>query len=146
MVIELNLDRSIPEIEADDVRLRQLLHNLVKNSLETLEGEGQISLKTEAIEKSGRSWVEFTVEDSGHGIAPEVEHNLFDPYVTTKTSGSGLGLAIVQKIVDEHGGSVRVGKSRKGGARFSVRLPVSSAANESKTSPEVEPLKTRVMR
>ena len=146
VAIDLRLDRSIPAIEADDVRLRQLVHNLVKNSVETLEGNGQIRLKTQLIEKSGRHWVEFSVEDSGQGIAPEVAHNLFDPYVTTKNSGSGLGLAIVQKIVDEHGGSVRVGKSRKGGAKFTVRLPVSAAANEIKNGSEVEPLKTGVIR
>ncbi len=145
VVIDLELDASLPEIEADDVRLRQLLHNLIKNSLETLEGEGWIRVITELVEASGRNWLELTVEDSGHGIADEVAHNLFDPYVTTKTSGSGLGLAIVQKIIDEHGGSVRVGKATDGGARFTVRLPVFSAANEAGASAEVEPIKSRVM-
>jgi nitrogen fixation/metabolism regulation signal transduction histidine kinase len=144
VVIDLKLDPSVPEIEADDVRLRQLVHNLIKNSLETLEGEGWIRLITEVIETSGRHWLEFSVEDSGHGIAPEVEHSLFDPYVTTKTTGSGLGLAIVQKIVDEHGGSVRVGRAAEGGARFTVRLPVTSAANEANVS-RVEPIKSRMM-
>ena len=70
---------------------------------------------------------------------------LFDPYVTTKTSGSGLGLAIVQKIVDEHGGSVRVGKAVDGGASFTVRLPaVAIAANEAEIE-EAEPMKTNVL-
>ena len=141
--IELELDQALPVIEADDVRLRQLIHNLIKNSLETVEGEGWIALKTEYIEQSDRSWAEISVEDSGKGIAAEVADNLFDPYVTTKTSGSGLGLAIVQKIVDEHGGSVRVENSRRGGAKFTVRLPVSVAANEA--AAPVEPLKTRIM-
>ena len=144
VVIDLKLDPSVPEIEADDVRLRQLIHNLIKNSFETLEGEGWIRLITEVIETSGRRWLEFTVEDSGHGIADEVAHTLFDPYVTTKSSGSGLGLAIVQKIVDEHGGSVRVGKAADGGASFTVRLPLSIVANEAEID-EAEPIKTRMM-
>ncbi|MDH3634100.1 MAG: ATP-binding protein [Gammaproteobacteria bacterium] len=143
--IELELDKSLPVIEADDVRLRQLIHNLIKNSLETIEGEGWIALKTEYIEHPDRSWAEIAVEDSGKGIAAEVAENLFDPYVTTKTSGSGLGLAIVQKIVDEHGGSVRVEESRRGGAKFTVSLPASVAANEATAGASVEPLKTRVM-
>ncbi len=126
--IRLKLDPRLPAFEADDVRLRQLVHNLIKNSLETLEGHGWIELKTGRVEKSGRHWAEFSVTDSGEGIAAEVADNLFDPYVTTKQSGSGLGLAIVQKIVDEHGGSVRVGKSRRGGARFSVRLPLDAVS------------------
>jgi C4-dicarboxylate-specific signal transduction histidine kinase len=132
-------------MEADDVRLRQLVHNLVKNSLETLNGAGRIELKTEYVEKSGRSWMAFMVEDSGNGIAEEVAQNLFDPYVTTKSSGSGLGLAIVQKIVDELGGSVRVDTAEAGGAIFSVLLPVSAAANEAQLSPESSSLKTGVM-
>ncbi|NCF34967.1 MAG: HAMP domain-containing protein [Gammaproteobacteria bacterium] len=144
VVIDLKLDPTVPEIEADDVRLRQLIHNLIKNSLETLHGEGWIRLITEVIETSGRRWLEFTVEDSGHGIADEVAHTLFDPYVTTKSSGSGLGLAIVQKIVDEHGGSVRVGKAADGGASFTVRLPLSIVANEAEID-EAEPIKTRMM-
>ena len=122
--IELSLDPELPMIEADDVRLRQLVHNLIKNSLETLHGEGAIELHSARVEKSGGRWVEFSVSDSGAGIAPEVAENLFEPYVTTKSSGSGLGLAIVQKIVDEHGGRVRVGRGEGGGARFTVRLPV----------------------
>ena len=142
--VDLKLDASLPVIEADDVRLRQLVHNLVKNSLETLDGNGWIRLKTRQVEKSGRDWIEFTVEDSGQGIAPEVAHNLFDPYVTTKNSGSGLGLAIVQKIVDEHGGSVRVDSSN-GGASFTVLLPIASAANEADAGAQVESIKSRMM-
>ena len=145
VAIDLKLDSSVPMMEADDVRLRQLVHNLVKNSLETLNGKGRIELKTECVEKAGRSWMAFTVEDSGSGIAAEVAQNLFDPYVTTKSSGSGLGLAIVQKIVDEHGGSIRVDTAAAGGAIFSVLLPVSAAANEAQASLDPGSLKTGVM-
>jgi nitrogen fixation/metabolism regulation signal transduction histidine kinase len=146
IAINLKLDPSIPEVEVDDVRLRQLVHNLIKNSLETLQGKGWIKLKTASIEKSGRQWIEFTVEDSGKGIADEVALNLFDPYVTTKTSGSGLGLAIVQKIADEHGGSVRVDRAEQGGARFSVLLPLADAALQASSSVRNEPLKSGGMR
>jgi nitrogen fixation/metabolism regulation signal transduction histidine kinase len=146
VTIELKLDASIPEIEVDNVRLRQLVHNLIKNSLETLEGKGWIRLRTACVNKSGRRWLEFTVEDSGKGIAAEVAQNLFEPYVTTKNSGSGLGLAIVQKIVDEHGGSVRVGRARLGGAKFTVLLPLADTLAEADAAAEREPLKTRVMR
>ena len=135
VTIKLELDSSLPEVEADDVRLRQLLHNLVKNSLESLDGKGWIRLQTEQVEESGRRWAELSVADSGRGIADEVADNLFDPYVTTKTTGSGLGLAVVQKIVDEHGGSVRVGKPDEGGALFSVRLPISDIVSNMDDKP-----------
>ncbi len=145
VAINLDLDRAIPAIRADDVRLRQLVHNLIKNSLETLAGNGWISLKTAAVERSGRRWIEFTVEDSGKGIAEEVAQNLFEPYVTTKTSGSGLGLAIVQKIVDEHGGSVKVGSGLEGGARFTVLLPIDANPGETLAGAGVEPVNSRVI-
>ncbi len=144
--IRLELDDSIPEIEVDNVRLRQLVHNLVKNSLETLEGKGWIRLQTACVEKAGRRWIEFKVEDSGEGIAEEVAQNLFEPYVTTKTSGSGLGLAIVQKIVDEHGGSVRVGRASQGGASFTVLLPLVDAANDPGAQHGAGPIKKQVSR
>ncbi len=144
--IHLQLDKSLPAIEADDVRLRQLVHNLIKNSLETLNGEGWIRLITRQLDRDGRDWAEFIVEDSGQGISPEIAHSLFDPYVTTKTTGSGLGLAIVQKIVDEHGGSVRVARAADGGARFTVLLPATSAANEGDGAAVAAPVKTRAGR
>jgi len=128
--IELELEGELPPILADGVRLRQLVHNLVKNSLETIDEKGWIRLQTRCVREHGRQFVEFVVEDSGDGIADEIAENLFEPYVTTKTTGSGLGLAIVQKIVDEHGGVVWVENCESGGAKFIVRLPLLSPVND----------------
>jgi len=128
--IKLALENELPPILADGVRLRQLVHNLVKNSLETIGENGWIRLLTRCVREQGRQFVEFVVEDSGEGIADEIAESLFEPYVTTKTTGSGLGLAIVQKIVDEHGGMVWVEKGEGGGAKFIVRLPLLSPVND----------------
>ena len=127
--IELDLAENLSLILADDMRLRQLVHNLLKNSLEAIAGDGWIRLQTRCVHEQSRESIEFSVEDSGSGIVQEVADNLFDPYVTTKNSGSGLGLAIVQKIVDEHGGIVWVEQAVAGGARFIVRLPLSASSN-----------------
>ncbi|MFT5219756.1 MAG: nitrogen fixation/metabolism regulation signal transduction histidine kinase, partial [Gammaproteobacteria bacterium] len=143
--IELHLESELPLIKADDVRLRQLIHNLVKNSLETIEGEGWIKLHTGIVKDNQGLSVELVVEDSGDGIADEVADNLFEPYVTTKKSGSGLGLAIVQKIVDENNGTVSVSRGEQGGARFSIRLPVDNTAGESQHSQNVAPIKSKVL-
>jgi PAS domain S-box-containing protein len=126
VTIDLDLESSMPLIMADGVRLRQLLHNLVKNSLDTIDTGGSIKISSRCVRELGSQFVELIVEDSGEGIAQEVADNLFEPYVTTKTTGSGLGLAIVKKIVDEHNGIVWVEKSELGGARFTVRLPAIS--------------------
>jgi len=130
VAIELELDGRAIMIMADAVRLRQLVHNLIKNSLETIEADGWIKLQTRSLREFGVQYAELIVEDSGGGIADEVADNLFDPYVTTKTTGSGLGLAIVKKIVDEHNGVVWVEKGSKGGARFIIRLPAISSSSD----------------
>lgn len=130
VTIKLELDGQAILIMADAVRLRQLVHNLIKNSLETIDAVGWIKLQTRVLREFGAQYAELVVEDSGDGIADEVAENLFDPYVTTKTSGSGLGLAIVKKIVDEHNGVVWVEKGEQGGARFIIRIPSISPVNE----------------
>lgn len=143
--IELDLEEPLPAITADSVRLRQLVHNLLKNSMETIAERGWIRLKTRCVREQLRQFVEFSVEDSGEGIAEEIAGSLFDPYVTTKTTGSGLGLAIVQKIVDEHGGVVWAENISQGGARFVVRLPIQlpnkdSSVNDAAVQTESENL------
>ncbi len=130
MLIEVSLDSMKPRILADGVRLRQLVHNLIKNSLETTGVNGWVKLETKCTEYFGQSCVELSVEDNGKGVAADVVDKIFEPYVTTKVKVSGLGLAIVKKIVDEHGGTVWVDNLPKGGARFIVRLPMISESNE----------------
>ena len=130
VAIEMALDSEEPLILADGIRLRQLVHNLIKNSLETISENGWVKLSTKCTTHFGLACVEFSVEDSGKGIALEVADKLFDPYVTTKVKGSGLGLAIVKKIVDEHSGAVWVENSKQGGARFIVRLPLISKSEK----------------
>jgi PAS domain S-box-containing protein len=126
--IRLDMDDKMMMIQADPVRLRQLIHNLLKNALEAVGEQGWVRIATRCMEEYGCHYVELTVEDSGPGVGEEVMDALFEPYVTTKTGGSGLGLAIVKKIVDEHNGLVWVENPPRGGARFIVRLPVVSVA------------------
>ena len=122
--IRLSLDQCMSDMQADPVRIRQLIHNLVKNASEAVDDRGWISLKTVCIEEHGCYYIDFSVEDSGSGIKEEIMDTLFEPYVTAKKTGSGLGLAIVKKIVDEHNGLVWAENSEAGGARFVIRLPV----------------------
>ena len=113
------------EVEADAVQIRQLLHNLIRNAQEAIEGQPdgrvEINLRRTAGKVHG---VELTVADNGPGIDVEVLPRIFEPYVTSKKKGTGLGLAIVRKLVDEQGGSVTAENLPEGGARFVVRLPL----------------------
>ncbi len=123
--IRLSLESALPKIQADPVRLRQLLHNLVKNASESIDQKGWIRITTRSVEEYGCEYIELVIEDSGEGIDESLLDRLFEPYITDKNGGSGLGLAIVRKIVDEHNGMVWAENSPSAGARFIVRLPVS---------------------
>ncbi len=122
---QTRLEAGLPLIDADAGRLRQLLHNLIKNALEATPDSGaRITLSTHSLP----DFVELSVRDHGPGIPREIMAQLFEPYVTTKPKGTGLGLAIVKKIAEEHGGTLSAENPQDGGARLVLRLPVSTAA------------------
>jgi nitrogen fixation/metabolism regulation signal transduction histidine kinase len=127
VTLDVVLDPALPRIVADRGRLRQLLHNLLTNAVEALEGQpvGEISVRTRLTERGGEAVAEVAVEDNGPGFQRDLVGQMFDPYVTTKARGTGLGLAIVRKIVEEHGGHVEAENRGRGGARVRVELPLS---------------------
>jgi len=124
--LKLNLDAHLPEVAADRVRIRQILNNLVTNSLEALEGKvgARIDIQTHVAEDSGQSLAAIVVADNGPGFQRDLIGTVFDPYVTSKPKGTGLGLAIVKKIVEEHGGRIEADNPRTGGARVRILLPL----------------------
>jgi nitrogen fixation/metabolism regulation signal transduction histidine kinase len=130
--IELMSDPTLPMIEADMGRVRQMLHNLIRNAVEALENAeaGRIDVHISACEIDGVDMVQIKVEDNGPGFQAGTVGQIFDPYVTTKPKGTGLGLAIVKKLVEEHVGTIRARNRTDGGAMISVRLPINEAARE----------------
>ena len=110
-------------VEADPIRLRQVLHNLIKNGLEAAGRDGHIIIGSTGGEEEGRDYVEIAVNDDGPGFDPDLIGQVFEPYVTDKTKGTGLGLAIVKRIVVEHGGIIRAENRPDGGGRVVLRLP-----------------------
>lgn len=146
------LDSTMPYIEADINRMRQLLINLVKNALEAMEDQtdGMLTLTTECAKKAACHYVEIKIADNGPGIPQNMLSTLFEPYITSKPKGSGLGLAIVKKIVEEHGGVLWAennpshssnSENLNNGATIFIRLPVISSStqrenNRSTSQPE----------
>ncbi len=128
--LKLLLDPNLPQISADRVRIRQILNNLVTNSLEALEGRvgGRVDIETQAVDDGPKHMAAITVSDNGPGFQRDLIGTVFDPYVTSKPKGTGLGLAIVKKIVEEHGGRIEADNPRTGGARVRILLPLSEAA------------------
>jgi PAS domain S-box-containing protein len=126
---DVALDPAVGNIEADPARVRQVLHNLIRNALEAMRDTAiaRVRVATHWYADGAERGVELRVEDSGPGIPDELMANLFEPYVTTKPRGAGLGLAIVKRIVDEHGGKLWAANCAGGGAGIYVRLPAESA-------------------
>jgi nitrogen fixation/metabolism regulation signal transduction histidine kinase len=130
--MRLDLAADVAGIEADAVRLRQLMHNLIRNACEALEGVsgGVVTVSTRPVEQNGEPYAEIRVQDNGPGIDPDLREQIFEPYVTSKTRGTGLGLAIVRRLVEEHGGSVTAENPPGGGACVTALLPVTQRSRE----------------
>ncbi len=124
--IDCALDPELPVIEADAGRLRQLLHNLIKNADEAHAEEQTVALaiSSQCLRQEACRFVELRIRDRGPGFPEELLDRLFEPYVTDKPRGSGLGLAVVKKIVEEHGGIIWAENGEGGGATITIRLPV----------------------
>ena len=110
--LDVRLAEPLPAIVGDASQLRQVIHNLVQNALDSVadRADGHVTVSTEvARDEAGQPrTVRLKVADNGPGFADKVLKRAFEPYVTTKSRGTGLGLAVVKKIADEHGARVRI--------------------------------------
>jgi nitrogen fixation/metabolism regulation signal transduction histidine kinase len=120
--IMLDLQASRAQINGDATRLRQVLHNLLQNAQDALQGvaEPVIFLSSEM----HKGEIHLRVLDNGSGFSENALSRVFEPYMTTKTKGTGLGLAIVKKIIEEHGGRISVENHAIGGACVNICLPL----------------------
>ncbi len=129
--VRTSLDEFPPLILGDSTRLRQLMHNLIKNAFEAMSDDSgsknQVQITTRCFEISGVPFVSLVVVDDGPGFPDDMLERLFEPYVTTKSTGNGLGLAIVKKIVEEHGGTILAENANERGARIKIRIPLNTA-------------------
>lgn len=125
----LDLEPTLTPIAVDLPRMRQLMHNLIKNALEAQQTQQQAHVKIvtrESIHRAQRM-LDIIISDDGQGFPIESLSRVFEPYVTSKPRGTGLGLAIVKKIVEEHDGTIKAENHPKGGAIVTVQLPFPNA-------------------
>jgi two-component system sensor histidine kinase HydH len=113
-------------IDAESLRLRQVVMNLVLNAIDATPAGGAIVVRCDRLEGERRT-VALTVRDSGRGIAADDLPRIFEPFFTTREQGTGLGLAITRQIVEACGGSIRAQSAAGAGATFVVELPASRA-------------------
>lgn len=121
--IEVERDlSSVPLVKADPSQVKQAVLNLILNAHEAMPKGGRMTV---SVAPEGR-FVKVEVKDSGEGIPEEAIDRIFEPFFSTKKEGTGLGLSLVKRIMEEHGGQVRV-RSRKGeGTAVSLLFPISA--------------------
>jgi PAS domain S-box-containing protein len=125
------------EIEGDEVLLRQVFGNLIRNAAEACQAAGvspRIEIHAQADERTCR----ISVDDNGPGVPEPARAKIFQPFFTTRSRGTGLGLAIVLKLVVTHNGLVSVAESPLGGASFQIVFPLRGAVAETATVEAVE--------
>ena len=127
-------DPSLPPILADEDRIVQVFHNLVRNAIEAMPGGGRLTLVTRLsmnplfakvdLGQGQRSLAEIQIVDEGQGILEATRDKLFTPFFTTKDRGMGLGLALCHRIVEEHKGAIQVTSEPGRGTAVSCFLPI----------------------
>lgn len=117
-----------PTVLLDGGSLRQAILNLVLNAMQVQEQGGRVRVVTGLDDAGGPRPLFLRVEDAGPGVPDEHRGAVFHPYFTTRPGGTGVGLAVSRKVVTEQDGTIEVGVSSLGGARFEVRLPVPGAS------------------
>jgi two-component system sensor kinase FixL len=120
--LRMSLQPALPPVAINRIQIQQVLINLMRNALEAMEASA--APRELGIETGLRDGdVVVAVRDTGPGLAPEVEANLFKPFVSTKERGMGLGLSISRTIIQAHGGQIGAERNPAGGSIFWFTLP-----------------------
>lgn len=117
-----DLEHGMPEIMADPMQLQQIFMNLLLNAVDAMPDGGMLTMKT-AYDRQAQN-VQIELSDTGKGIDAETLAKIFNPFFTTKAKGTGLGLSITKRLVEEHGGKIRLHNNSEGGITCLITLPV----------------------
>ena len=124
--IQVNLSDQLPPVRGDADQLNQVLTNLIVNAQNAMqESEGPRCLRINTLYRKSRGEVVLKVKDSGPGIPEAIRSRIFEPFFTTKDvgAGTGIGLAFCHRIVEAHGGRIKVASRAGEGATFVIALP-----------------------
>jgi len=115
-----DFDTALPEIDIDDVQIKQALLNIILNANQAMRSGGRLIVKTYRTNGS----VAIDITDTGEGMPPERINRIFELFYSTKEDGTGVGLAISRRIVNLHGGKIQVKSEEGKGSTFSMLLPI----------------------
>jgi PAS domain S-box-containing protein len=121
---KIDYDEQTPTIDGDPQQLQRVVANLVRNSVEAIQyskiKKGTITLRSRPVEGG----VMIEVADDGPGMSKEIQEDIFDPFITTKSIGTGLGLYLVREIIDNHGGIITIETEEGQGTTVCIYIPV----------------------
>lgn len=123
--VEFNIEyvQDSVSVKIDKNRLSQILTNLVINAIDAMNGRGLIEIRSDLVKKREIGYCRLSIKDSGKGISEQDAQNVFTPYFTTKSLGTGLGLPIVERIVNDHSGTIWFNSAENMGTTFFIDLP-----------------------
>ena len=117
------VSETLAQVMMDEKRLPQVFSNLIKNAIEHSPPSATVHVEAKEISLDNQLWVECRVKDSGPGFQTEDLPRVFDPFFSKRRGGTGLGLSIVQRIVQEHDGTIKADNRPEGGAEIVIRIP-----------------------
>jgi signal transduction histidine kinase len=128
--LEERVEEGVPTVFGDETQISQVLVNILVNAFQAMPDGGRCFIATQERKNADHRWVEVVVSDTGVGIKKEDVSRLFEPFYTTKTGGTGLGLAIAYRIMQDHGGTIRVSSVAGSGTTVVILLPVVAKPRE----------------
>lgn len=119
ILVERTYAREVPLVLVDEVQVKQVFFNVLKNALQAMDDGGILELESGVSDRF--AWM--AIEDNGCGMDSGQLSSIYEPYHTTKSEGTGLGMMIVQRIMRDHGGEISINSEPGKGTRFILRFP-----------------------
>jgi len=130
--VQVRVAEGLPEVWCDRTMVEQVILNLARNAMQAMDQPGvrdrRLTLSVQPMAGDEPRFLMFSVADWGPGIAPDIEHQLFQPFFTTKAEGMGLGLSLCRTVVEQHGGTLQYAPNAPRGTVFSFGLNITHHA------------------
>jgi len=118
--IHFSIQLNQTPVNVDVKQIKQVFHNMIRNSIEAMGGKGKISITSEVED----NFYKIYMRDNGPGIPEQVRETMFEPFSTSKENGTGLGLVIVKRIIENHQGTIKLLNSTEEGTTFQISIPI----------------------
>lgn len=118
--IHFSIQLNQTPVNVDVKQIKQVFHNMIRNSIEAMGGKGKISITSQVED----NFYKIYMRDNGPGIPEQVLETMFEPFSTSKENGTGLGLVIVKRIIENHQGTIKLLNSTEEGTTFQISIPI----------------------